>query len=317
MKRKSLHASFVCTVLNEEKTVTDFLRSIAAQSLLPDEIIIVDGGSTDRTVKEIKNFLRTHLFPPLTLYVKKGNRAVCRNYGIKKSKHAYILLSDAGCLLSKTWIEEIIKPFRDLSVDVVAGYYRGKAGTVFEKSQVPYILTMPDKIDADNFLPSTRSMAVRKSIWKLAGMFPEQYSHNEDYVFALTLRRMKARMRFTKRAIVYWIPRTSIRGAFVMFFRFALGDAEAGIFRKKVFLIFIRYIFFVTLVSMVIFRDFWIFWSVLFLLPLYFYWAVKKNYKYVNDKSAYMYLPLLQIISDIAVLVGTTLGVIRRTVSRL
>ncbi len=317
MKRKTPHTSFVCTVLNEERSVSDFLKSIAEQTLLPDEIIIVDGGSTDRTVNEIKNYVRIHALPSFRLFKKNGNRAVCRNFGIKKSKHAYILISDAGCLLSKTWVEEIMKPFSDASTDVVSGYYRGKSSTVFQKCQVPYILTMPDKINAENFLPSTRSMAVRKSTWKLAGMFPEQYSHNEDYVFAVSLRSMKARMRFAKRAIVYWLPRTSLKSVFVMFFRFALGDAEAGILRKKVLLIFVRYIFFVILVSLAISEDFWTKTIVILLVLLYFFWAVTKNYRYVNNTMAYVYLPLLQVLSDFAVLVGTTVGIIRLTVSRL
>ena len=46
--------SFISTVYNEEKTIIKFINSLLTQSKLPNEIIIVDGGSTDKTTMIIK-----------------------------------------------------------------------------------------------------------------------------------------------------------------------------------------------------------------------------------------------------------------------
>ena len=48
--------SFVTTVFNEEKTINKLLDSIKKQTVYPDEVIIVDGGSTDNTLSVISNF---------------------------------------------------------------------------------------------------------------------------------------------------------------------------------------------------------------------------------------------------------------------
>ena len=50
------NVSFITTIFNEEKSITNFLKSLLDQNYLPGEIIIVDGGSSDNTIAEIKNF---------------------------------------------------------------------------------------------------------------------------------------------------------------------------------------------------------------------------------------------------------------------
>ena len=51
-----LLVSSICTVLNEEETIRDYLDSILNQTLLPDEIVIVDGGSKDKTFRILKEY---------------------------------------------------------------------------------------------------------------------------------------------------------------------------------------------------------------------------------------------------------------------
>ncbi|RLG16029.1 glycosyltransferase, partial [Nanoarchaeota archaeon] len=44
-----MKVSLICTVLNEEDTIEDLLKSIIKQTRRPDEFVIVDGGSKDKT----------------------------------------------------------------------------------------------------------------------------------------------------------------------------------------------------------------------------------------------------------------------------
>lgn len=309
--------SFISTVFNEEENISSFIESVLSQTKKPDEIVIVDGGSSDLTVAKIKNStLRLCSGRELKIIIKQGNRSVGRNEAIKNATGDVILCSDTGCVLDKKWTENIIKPFKDKTVDVVAGYYRGKPRSIFEKCLVPYVLVMPDRVNPDNFLPATRSMAFRKEIWKKIGGFDERFSHNEDYVFAKKLKKINSHIVFEKRAIVYWIPRNSLKEAFIMFYRFAKGDSEAKIFRPKVILLFTRHIFFFLLLLYSFFlKSNFLLVSFYLLLIAYVLWSIVKNYKYIKDIRAIFFLPLIQITSDIAVIMGTVSGLSSRKIT--
>lgn len=309
-----MKVSFIATVYNEEATVERLLQSLFCQSKFPDEIIIVDGGSTDNTVAEISSFQ----FPvfnaraKIKLIFKKGNRSVGRNEAIKNANNEIIACSDAGCILDKDWMKNIIKPFASSEVDVVAGYYKGIAKTVFQKCLIPYVLVMPDKVNAGNFLPASRSMAFRKSIWEKVGGFDEKYSHNEDYAFAHKLKKNGAHIVFKKNAIANWIPRNNFKDSFRMFFRFAKGDAQSHIFRPKVMMIFLRYLIGLLLALFYLITKSHLILNTLYLiLFVYIFWSIIKNFKYVRRIGAIYYLPLIQITSDIAIILGTSIAIIR------
>lgn len=300
-----MKTSLVVTVLNEEKTIKSLISSIFNQTLVPDEVIVVDGGSTDATASVISN-------KHLKFFSKKGNRAVGRNYGIGKSSGDIILITDAGCVLDKNWVKNMIKPFSDKSADVVAGYYDSLAKNSFQKCIAAYVLVMPDRINPNTFLPASRSMGFRKKIWAELGGFPEKYSHNEDYVFAQMLKKHKKKIVFKKEAIAYWIPRDNLKDAFIMFYRFALGDAESGIIRPKVFLLFTRTLPVIyLLLFFLFFRSVIIGWWLVFLFFLYIIWSIAKNFRYIGSIQAFVLLPLIQLTADFAVFTATLAGLFK------
>jgi len=313
-----MEVSFITTVFNEEKTIEPFLDSLFKQTQIPDEIIIVDGGSSDATVKRIKDVrLKFKIYNGrVEIFIKKGNRSIGRNEAVKHTTGKIIVCSDAGNILDKNWIKEIIAPFTDKKIDVVAGYYQGMAKNAFQKCLIPYVLVMPDRVDPNSFLPATRSVAFTKAIWEKVGGFNENFSHNEDYVFAKCLQKVRAKIIFKKEAVVYWFPRTNLKQAFVMFFRFAYGDAEARIYRPKVIFLFIRYLVGIFLLAFAIMiQSVAAFLVLLILFLLYLLWAAVKNYRYVHMWQAFYLLPLIQVTADMAVIKGTILGMLNRKIS--
>jgi len=312
-----MKVSFVATVLNEEKAIEALLNSLVKQTKKPEEIIIVDGGSTDQTVAKIKAFQKKHPEIKIKVFLKKGaNRSQGRNLAIKKAQNEIIAISDAGCELDRRWLEKISQPFSDPNVEVVAGYFKGKSKNVFEKCVATFTLTVPHRIDPQNFLPTSRSMAICQKTWQKFGGFPEEFSDNEDFVFSSRLKKEGAKIVFVPEAVVYWYPRENLQGFAKMIYRFARGDAFAGLRYPKVATVFGRYFLALVLICSLPFCPFLTPLTIM-LAVAYLLWPIFKNYRYVKKWPAFFILPLLQITTDFAIITGSLSGIKQKFANRV
>ena len=114
-----MKVSLISTLKNEESSVKEFLDSLLSQSRPPDEIIMVDGGSSDKTVEIIDSYIGNGA--PIKLIVSKGaNIAQGRNTAIKNSKYDVIASTDLGCRLDKDWLKNLLNKFGE-QTDIVSG----------------------------------------------------------------------------------------------------------------------------------------------------------------------------------------------------
>lgn len=304
-----MKTSLVITTYNEEKNIKKLFNSIVAQSKFPDEIVIVDAGSKDKTINEIKKekFRNKNLNVKFT--IEEGNRATGRNKAINKATGEIIIVSDAGCVLDKNWFNNMIKPFKDKKVDVVAGYYHPVGKSILQKCVGVYTSVMSDKLDENNFLPSSRSIAFKKSAWEEVKGYPEQFNTCEDLVFANNLKKAGFKFVTAKNAIVYWEQKNSFKEIFFQFYNYAKGDGRARFFREKTPFLFLRYLFFFYLFFLnIIIQSRLLLTTSILILSAYIVWAISKNFKYVKNNKAFYYLPALQFLSDFAVILGTSIG---------
>ncbi len=176
-----MKVSVVITLFNEEKSVAKLLDSLRFQTKRFDEIIIVDGGSRDKTVEIIRHFQKKD--KRIRLLIEKCSRAKGRNIGIDIARNEIIAITDAGCIAHKKWLERITKPLINKEVGVVAGFYKMIGKTAFQRALSTYLGVLPSQFDA-NYLPSTRSIAFKKELWLKVGGFPEKLTGTaEDTVF--------------------------------------------------------------------------------------------------------------------------------------
>ena len=223
------NVSLIATVYNEAESISRFVQSIRAQTRQPDEIVIVDGGSTDGTPDIIRCEMNADI--PLRLIVQPGlNISQGRNLAIREATGLLIACSDAGCVLHSDWLEKITMPLlKNDQVDVVSGLYALECHNLLQ--QCVGLATMPGQLDPpdpDKFLPSARSVAFRKTVWEAAGGYPEWLYTGEDTLFDRKLKKMGFRFHFAPNALVDWQPRTSWRGIAKQFYLYARGGGHLG-----------------------------------------------------------------------------------------
>jgi glycosyltransferase involved in cell wall biosynthesis len=223
-----MNISVCITVLNEETSVGVLLNSLVNQSKHPTELIIVDGGSSDNTVGIIQGFRKRKKY--IKLIRKQCARAEGRNIGVRSAKSSVIAITDAGCVANRFWLERLSRPFTDKSVDIVAGFYKMKASNPLQVTMASFLGVLPKRFD-NNFLPSTRSIAFRKKAWlKIKGFPEESVNSAEDTYF--NCRSLKLGLRYTrvKGAVVEWGMPKNIVEFFNKIRSYAMWDAKSKIF---------------------------------------------------------------------------------------
>lgn len=311
--------TLVITTLNEAKTINLLLTALLKQTHQPDQVILVDGGSSDQTVSLIKEFLKKNHSHPLAKnfllkVIKNSNRAKARNWAIKQAKYPLIAITDAGCIPQPSWLEKLLKTSQKTNAPIIGGFFYGLPANGFEQAVVAYTLQMPDKVDPKTFMPTTRSVLITKNSWQKLHGFNTNLSKNEDFDFFYRARLQKISIAFAKDALVGWIPRHNWKDFTKMIYNFAQGDLEAGIIRPKVKLLFGRYFLVLLAIAWLVFFRGMNFISLLpallFWLGIYLLWAIYKNVRYAPQ--GWYYLPLIQLVADFAVMTGSIVGLVNR-----
>src|SRR5512139_3933282 len=113
--------TLIATILNEEETLPALLDSIAAQTRPADEVIICDGGSSDRTPTILRGY--ADRLPLRIIELPGANISAGRNAAIRAASNNLIAVTDAGVRLEPEWLERIIAPLEhDPSLQVVSGF---------------------------------------------------------------------------------------------------------------------------------------------------------------------------------------------------
>ena len=114
--------SIIIPILNEEKYIAKCLDSIIDSDFDKEkmEVLLVDGGSSDKTVEIIKSYQKKYPFFKL-LHNQKKIVPVAMNIGIKNAKGKYIIRLDAHSSYPKDYFSKLIYWHKKLNADNVGG----------------------------------------------------------------------------------------------------------------------------------------------------------------------------------------------------
>ncbi len=316
-----MKVSLIATVLNEGPAVERLLRSLAEQTRRPDEVVIVDGGSSDDTFDIMTSWAESGRLALRALQEPGANISRGRNVAIAAAQGPIIAVTDAGVRLEPGWLAALVAPFEandepaSQSTAVVSGWFVADPHSAFEAAMGATVLPHLREIDAEQFLPSSRSVAFRKAAWEAAGGYPEWLDYCEDLIFDFRLRHLYGPFAFAPRAIVHFRPRSSLRAFFKQYYRYARGDGKADLWRRRHA---IRYLTYLVagpgLVALALVHSPW--WWLALGGGLAAYTATPYRrlgpmlapYALVGRLKALALVPIIRVVGDVAKMLGYPVG---------
>lgn len=222
-----MKVSLIATVKDAAPFVGDFLDSVRSQTRAPDEVVILDGGSTDGTLDVLRGASWVTVLEEPGANIARG-----RNLAIAKAAHDVLAVSDADCVLAPDWLEHIVRPL-ERGADVSMGMYQPLTTSFFEACAAAVSIKERDEINPDRYLPSARSVAFLRDAFEDAGGYPEWLEIGEDMFLNQAWRKAGVRMRLAREAVVFRRPRPGPAEYWRQFVAYAEGDALGGMHARR------------------------------------------------------------------------------------
>ncbi len=125
---KNLTTSVVIPAYSEKENIGKLLDALQTQTRIPDEVIVVDDGSNDRTVEIAKAYKGVTLIEG----PHEGVNAA-RHKGTLGAKADIVVQTDADCVPPRDWIEKIVSRFEtDRELIGLTGNVYDYKGRIFE-----------------------------------------------------------------------------------------------------------------------------------------------------------------------------------------
>lgn len=157
--------SIIIRAYNEEKHIKKLMERIFNQDIeKPFEVIVVDSGSADKTLDIISSYpvKVVHIAPEEFSFGRSLNK------GIENSKGDYLVFISAHCYpQERSWLRNMIEPFKDSEVGLVYGKQRGNVITKFSEQQI-FLKLFPEDLRSAQRIPfcNNANAAIRRTLWE-------------------------------------------------------------------------------------------------------------------------------------------------------
>lgn len=237
--------SVIVPVRNEAQTIGRLLNGLTTQTLLPSEIVITDGGSSDETAALISEFDQS-LVPIRLIRADSALPGRARNLAAAQAANQWIAFIDAGITPEPNWLEALgqraAEHIDEGDVDVVYGTYEPVTDSLFKLCSVMAYVAPPYEVEDKLIRPcSVASVLMKQSVWRNVGGFPENLRSAEDLLFMRKIENAGFRIARAPDALVHWQVEATPWRTFKRFIRYARNNMRAGLWSEWQAPLFRRY----------------------------------------------------------------------------
>jgi glycosyltransferase involved in cell wall biosynthesis len=235
----SNRVSIVIPCLNEVDFIGPLLDALEHLEPLPDEVVIVDGGSTDGTLDVIRRCqLSQSRFPLRLIELPGASIPHVLNVGVSVATGEFIVRLDAHSKPSRDYIGHALRHLANPDVGVVGGVWKvapsspGDTAAAIARAvshplgagdaayRTTHGVSMPRDVDTVPF------GCFRKALWAELGGFDTSLQSNEDYEFNYRVRRSRRRVVLEPAMHSVYYSRPTLRTLSRQYFRYGWWKAQ-------------------------------------------------------------------------------------------
>jgi len=222
----SWSVSILIPAYNEEKSIRKCIDSCLNQSRAPDEIVVVNDGSTDNTLKVLESF--GDKIKIINLEENTGNKSKAQEIGLEQIKNDVFITVDADTRLSKNFVFEILRSFYEKNIIAVCGLVESDKGNWITKvREINYLIGQTIYKRAQNtigalFVLSGCASGFKTKEFKKVVTFDHD-NVTEDLDFTYKLKLANKELEFNDKAIVYTQDPNNFKSYFKQLYRWYSG----------------------------------------------------------------------------------------------
>jgi len=209
-----LNVSLYIPVYNGESTIESVLKSVLKLNPAPNEIIVVNDGSSDGTKKILENYKNQ-----INIVNNPSNMGLgfSRNEGISKAKNEDVASLDSDVEVERDWLKDLME-VKNRSGSAISG---GKLREKYKNRSI-YDLWRhvhatqnsfgeKDLVDLGRPLAGSNTL-LSKSAWKKVGGYDNQYKTNgEDSTFCQKLLNSNYKISYSAKAVCYHLRTDNLK----------------------------------------------------------------------------------------------------------
>lgn len=207
--------SVIIPTYNSVRTLSRCLSSLSNQSVSHFEVLVVDGGSKDGTLKIAKAFPNV-----LTINARGHYPGASRNLGAKNAKADILLFLDSDCEADQALIERHLRAYyMNDNLDGVQGIIRSASHSRMARVVESEFLTQFwfDNLNNDGtikfFTGAVSNLSLNKRLF-LKNNFSDDLPSCDDIELHMKLRARNVKVLFEPRAVIYHHHPSSLKELF-------------------------------------------------------------------------------------------------------